>query len=123
MKISIGISTTLVLGFLFTGCSSYRTDSGLSIPAKNMKPEILVTTSSLNDKNCKKIKDISASIKKLTAFHDDPTKEQVDYVLAKKGKKLHANVIRNATYKSGVGFTTWGYMDGFGEAAKCEFIK
>ena len=61
--------------------------------------------------------------KKLTLFHANPTKEQVNYVLAKKGKALNANAVRNVKYTSGIGMTTWGYMDATGEASKCELNK
>lgn len=107
---------------LFTGCGAYRTQSGIEIPENTVSAatDILITSESLDNKNCTTIEHIDASVKKLTAFHDDPTKEQVDYVLSQKAKSLNANVVRNVEYSSGIGFTTWGYMDAEGDASKCE---
>ncbi|MCD4757197.1 MAG: hypothetical protein K8R39_02930 [Arcobacteraceae bacterium] len=113
--------TVLTLGF--SGCGAYRTESGITPPSsknKNIKPSIMVTELLLENKNCKTLENIDTSIKKLTLFHPDPTKEQANYVLAEKGKKIGANVIRNVKYESGVGLTTWGYIDAKGDASKCD---
>lgn len=114
---------TIIIVIGLNGCGAYRTDSGITPPSaetKTVKTSILVTKNSLDDKNCTVIQNIEATVKKLTLFHADPTKEQVDFVLAEKGKKLGANVVKNVKYESGIGMTTWGYIDGEGEAAKCD---
>ena len=61
---------------------------------------------------------VSVSIKKLTIFHDDPSKSQVDQALKKEGASIGADAIVNIVYKSGVGMTTWGFMDGSGTAIR-----
>lgn len=104
---------------VFSGCS-YRNDSNISIPNNpEIQTNILITEDSLNDKSCINIEKIDVSVKKLTAFHKDPTKEQANYVLSEKAKQLKANVVRNVKYSSGIGFATWGYMDAEGDASKC----
>lgn len=121
MKKVINLAILATLGLGISGCA-YRTDSGINIP-ENIKSDsstILIAEDSLNNKNCKTIEQIDVSVKKLTAFHSDPTKEQVNYVLSEKAKLLNANAVRNVKYSSGVGFTTWGYMDAKGDASKCD---
>ena len=104
---------------VFSGCS-YRNDSNISIPNNpEIQTNILITEDSLNDKSCINIEKIDVSVKKLTAFHKDPTKEQANYVLSEKAKQLKETVVRNVKYSSGIGFTTWGYMDAEGDASKC----
>lgn len=116
----MSLTVAVALGLSFTGCS-YRTDSGISIPQNvSAKTSMLITEDDLIDKNCKTIEQIDASVKKLTVFHKNPTKEQVNFVLSEKAKKLDANAVRNVKYTSGVGLTTWGYMDAQGDASKCD---
>jgi len=116
----VSLTVAVALGLSFTGCS-YRTDSGISIPQNvSAKTSVLITEDDLIDKNCKTIEQIDASVKKLTVFHKNPTKEQVNFVLSEKAKKLDANAVRNVKYTSGVGLTTWGYMDAQGDASKCD---
>ena len=38
--------------------------------------------------------------------------------LIEKAKLLGADAVINVTYSSGVGFTTWGYMDAKGKAVR-----
>ncbi len=124
MKRTIYGVVTLLLALGFNGCSSHRSQSGITVPTQSqIKPEIIVTESSMENKNCTTLKTIDASVKKLTLFHADPTKEQVNYILAKKGKTLNANAVRNVKYTSGVGITTWGYIDATGDASKCNLDK
>ena len=71
---------------VFSGCS-YRNDSNISIPNNpEIQTNILITEDSLNDKSCINIEKIDVSVKKLTAFHKDPTKEQANYVLSEKAE-------------------------------------
>jgi len=120
MKKVIYGATILLLALGISGCNSHRAQSGITVPEKGeLKPEILVTESSMKDKDCTALQTVDASVKKLTIFHSDPTREQANYVLSKKGKALDANVVRNVKYTSGVGMTTWGYVDATGEACRC----
>lgn len=58
------------------------------------------------------------SVKKLTVFHKDPTKEQANEALSEKARAVGADAVINTTYKSGIGFTTWGYIDANGTGVK-----
>ena len=121
MKKIINLAILATLGLGISGCA-YRNDSGINIPENinSASSTVLITEDNLNAKNCKTIEQIDVSVKKLTVFHSDPTKEQVNYVLSEKAKLLNANAVRNVKYSSGVGFTTWGYMDAQGDASKCD---
>lgn len=122
MKKVISLVTLSILALGISGCS-YRNDSGVSIPdnLNAMSPSnVLVTEDSLSDKNCVTIKEIDTSVKKLTVFHKDPTKEQANFVLAEQAKKLDANAVRNVKYSSGIGLMTCGYMDAKGDTSKCD---
>lgn len=122
MKTVTSLVLIAVLGLSFSGCS-YRSD-GISVPEQiDASSNVLISETSLDDKGCITIEHIDASVKKLTLFHKDPTKEQVDYILSEKAKALNANAVRNVKYSSGVGVTTWGYMDAEGDASKCHLSK
>ncbi|AXK38964.1 heavy metal-binding domain-containing protein [Crenobacter cavernae] len=104
-----------------SGCASYRTSSNVdskSIVANKSDEKVIISEGQLPDKKYKEIGPIEVSIKKLTVFHKDPTKEQANEALSEKAKEVGANAVINVTYKSGIGFTTWGYMDAKGTGVK-----
>jgi uncharacterized protein YbjQ (UPF0145 family) len=78
----------------------------------------LISEDSLPGRNYTEIGPIEVSVKKLTLFHKDPTKELANEALIEKAKSVRANAIINVKYKTGVGFTTWGYIDASGTAVK-----
>ena len=61
---------------------------------------------------------VEVSVKKLTVFHKDPTREQANEALIEKARSMGANAVVNITYSSGIGFTTWGYIDAKGTAVR-----
>lgn len=61
---------------------------------------------------------IEVSVKKLTLFHADPTREQANAALIEKARSIGANAVIKITYKSGIGLMTWGYMDAQGIGVK-----
>jgi uncharacterized protein YbjQ (UPF0145 family) len=58
------------------------------------------------------------SVKKLTLLHNDPTKEQANEALTEKARTIGADAVVNVTYQSGIGLSTWGYIDAKGIGAK-----
>ena len=70
------------------------------------------------DKKYKEIGLIEVSVKKLTVFHKDPTKEQANEALIEKARIIGADAVIKVTYESGIGFTTWGYIDAKGIGVK-----
>ncbi len=67
------------------------------------------------------IEPIKVEIKKLTLFHKDPTEEMANELLQKKAAYLNADAVINIIFSSGIGITTWGYIEAHGDAIK--FVK
>ena len=106
---------------LMTGCSSYRTNSDISFnttKVKNTSTEVLILSGDIEDEKYTIIGPIKAIVNKLTVFHDNPTKEQVDIVLVEKSKMIGADAVIHVLYTKGIGLFTWGYMKGEGLAVK-----
>ena len=120
-KTKVSLFCTLLIAALTSGCASYRTSSNISsdAPAElTTGTKVLIAEDSLPNRKYKEIGPIEVSIKKLTVFHKDPTKEQANEALSGKARAIGADAVVNVTYKSGVGFTTWGYMDANGTGVK-----
>jgi hypothetical protein len=103
------------------GCATYRTDSNIeSKPPDAATPsvKVLLTEDSLPGRKYTEIGPIEVSVKKLTVFDKDPTKEQANEALIEKARSIGANAVIKIAYTSGVGFTTWGYMDAKGIGVK-----
>lgn len=140
-KLKLPLLCTLIAGSMMTGCASYRIDSNIpseepagtststSAPIraaenaaqkKAARNRVIISEDSLPGKKYKEIGLIEVSVKKLTVFHKDPTKEQANEALQEKAVAIGADAVVNVTYKSGIGFTTWGYMDAEGTGVRFE---
>lgn len=100
--------------------ASYRTDSNITIestPPVASKTNVLIIDG-VPDKKYKELGPVEVSVKKLTIFHKDPTKEQANEALIEKARVIGADAVIKVTYESGIGFTTWGYMDAKGTGVK-----
>jgi len=82
------------------------------------RPEYPISQDALPQRKYQVLGPIEVSIKKLTVFHSDPTKEMADEALSEKAKVIGADGVINVTYKSGIGLTTWGYLDAHGTGVK-----
>lgn len=103
-----------------SGCATYRTDSNIAsepTSAVSSKANVLIIEG-VPDKKYKEIGPIEVSVKKLTVFHKDPTKEQANEALVEKARIIGADAVIKVTYESGIGFTTWGYIDAKGTGVK-----
>lgn len=105
------------------GCAAYRVESNIEeVPAPpaaaSRTSQVLLSEGSIPGRKYSEIGPVEVSVKKLTVFHADPTKEQANEALIEKAKLLGADAVINVTYSSGVGFTTWGYMDAKGKAVR-----
>ena len=111
----------MVLLIAISGCASYRTTSNVMT-----KPETTQSTTPISilpsgtelNKAHQIIQRIDVSVKKLTLFHADPTKGQVNSELEQRAKALGCDAVINVQYQSGIGLTTWGYMDAQGDCVK-----
>jgi len=103
------------------GCASYRVSSNVA-PTTSMvsttTAPVVVLENSPPDRQYTVVGPIEVSVKKLTVFHEDPTKEQADAALVERARALGADAVINVSYESGIGFTTWGYIDAKGTAVK-----
>lgn len=103
----------MVAASVLSGCASYRTNSSIS----EIKNDIAVIEGVPNIKY-KELAKIEGTVKKLTLFHKDPTKEQVNVVLIEKARTVGADAVIKVTYKSGISATTYGYITASGVAIK-----
>jgi hypothetical protein len=106
-----------------SGCAAYRSDSNIATdPATATRTAstgpVLIAEDSLPQRKYKTLGPIEVSVKKLTVFHADPTREQANEVLREKARAIGADAVVNVTYKSGIGLMTWGYMDANGTGVK-----
>ena len=111
---------TVVAATALSGCATYRTDSNIpSEPTSTVssKANVLIMEG-VPDKKYKELGPIEVSVKKLTVFHKDPTKEQANEALIERARIIGADAVIKVTYESGIGFTTWGYIDAKGIGVK-----
>ena len=112
----------IIAATAISGCASYRTDSNItSLPTStlNSNPNVLILEG-VPDSKYKEIGPVEVSIKKLTAFHKDPTREQANEALVEKARIIGADAVIKVTYDHGIGFTTWGYIDAKGTGVKLD---
>lgn len=113
---------TIIAAAALSGCASYRTDSNInsetaSAPAINLEAVVLILED-IPDRKYQELGPIEVSVKKLTLFHKDPTRKQADAALTEKARIMGADAVIKVTYKSGIGLTTWGYIDAKGTGVK-----
>lgn len=121
MKTKIILLSVVVASLTLSGCSSYRVSSnvqGAEPVAVTAKQNVIITERSLPAGTFSLIGPLNISVKKLTIFHKDPTKEQADEALREKAISMGADAVMEVRYSSGIGMTTWGYMDAEGKAVK-----
>jgi uncharacterized protein YbjQ (UPF0145 family) len=115
---NLKIAALLIVTSMLSGCAAYRTSSNIDSAKYSYDGPVTITSGSLSDKEYTVISPIYVSIKKLTVFHSDPTKEQADEALKDKARIIGANAVINVKYDSGIGYFTWGYIDAEGLAVK-----
>lgn len=116
------LATLVISAALTSGCAAYRTEANTPLPvatalSTNTK-NIVISESALSDKKYKTLGPVTGEVKKLTIFHTDPTKEQVNLVLTEKARAMDADGVINVIYKTGIGFMTWGYIEAAGTGIK-----
>jgi len=116
-----GLLAIVVVVVITSGCASYRTSSNISsesAPALSANTKVLIAEDSLPSRKYREIGPIEVSVKKLTVFHSDPTREQANEALTEKARVIGADAVINVTYQSGIGLMTWGYIDAKGIGVK-----
>ena len=115
--------SALMVSTLLSGCAAYRTSSNIETENQSSSPtkKVAIYEGSANPgKKFRATQRIEVSIKKLTLFHSDPTKDQANAELEKRAVALGCDAVTNVQYQSGIGLTTWGYIDAQGNCAKFE---
>jgi hypothetical protein len=128
MKV-IRLTAAAMAVLLLAGCGT-RTSSSVSptigatpLPAGAAKPaatssgQILLTEGDITDRPYQSLGDIEVTVKKWTIFDADPTREKVAEALKARAAELGADAVVLARYGTvGIGFMSWGQMDGQGRA-------
>lgn len=106
-------------------CATWSYSSvDLAPGAQNAKPlpkkapsEVMVTTGDIVDRPYKVLGEIKVTVNKTTISHDDPTAAQVDQKLREEAGAMGADAVVLVRYGSvGIGFATWGSLEGRGRA-------
>ena len=117
----------VTVGLLLSGCGTYSTSSVKPVAgdapgtmakvAAKDSAKVIVTENDITDRPYRSLGDISVTVRKLTIFDSDPTKEKVADALREKAASMGADAVILARYGTvGIGFTSWGVMDGNGRA-------
>jgi hypothetical protein len=86
-------------------------------PAAKSPDQIIVVEGDITDRPYQSLGDIEVTVKKWTIFDEDPTREKVATALKEKAAGLGADAVVLARYGTvGIGFWSWGQMDGQGRA-------
>jgi uncharacterized protein YbjQ (UPF0145 family) len=123
MHKSTHLLAAILVAVLSTGCAAYRTDSNITSDATPStatasNKTVIIAEDALPGRRYTTIGPIEVTVKKLTAFHSDPTKEQAKEVLIEKARIIDADAVVNVKYESGIGMMTWGYIEAKGAAVK-----
>lgn len=105
---------------LISGCASTRVNSNVegTAPTESAVVPIALFDHGLPARKFTDLGPIKVSVRKLTVFNANPTKEMADEALMQRARVLGADAVINVKYEFGVGMTTWGYMDAAGQAIK-----
>jgi ABC-type Fe3+-hydroxamate transport system substrate-binding protein len=86
-------------------------------PAAKSPDQIILTEGDITDRPYQSLGDIEVTVKKWTIFDSDPTREKVATALKEKAVAMGADAVVLARYGTvGIGFASWGQMDGQGRA-------
>jgi hypothetical protein len=86
-------------------------------PTAKPPDQITLTEGDITDRPYQSLGDIEVTVKKWTIFDSDPTREKVATALREKAAAMGADAVVLARYGTvGIGFASWGQMDGQGRA-------
>lgn len=117
----IALLPFMIATVMATGCATYRTDSNIddkTAPSAAHIDKVIIAEDSLPGRKYTTVGPVEVSVKKLTVFNKDPTKEQANEALMEKARAIGADAVINVTYETGIGLTTWGYIDAKGTGVK-----
>jgi hypothetical protein len=119
----------MMAGLFLSACGTYSTSSvtppsvaagrSLSpeVPVVKTADQVIVTENDIANRPYVSLGDISVTVRKVTIFDSDPTREKVAQALKEKAAALGADAVVLVRYGTvGVGAFSWGQMDGEGRA-------
>ena len=112
---------TILSSLMLTGCAAYRTEKDAALPTAATTlstKKILIREDALAERKYKELGPVTGEVKKLTMFHSDPTRDQVNLILTEKAQAMGADAVVKVTYKTGIGLMTWGYIEATGVGVK-----
>jgi hypothetical protein len=123
------LSTFVLLSPLLAACGTYHTShvspasTAQSAPpaAAAARPAagIVVTENDIPNRRYQPLGDVKVTVRKATIFDTDPTRERVAEALREESARLGADAVVLARYGTvGIGFMSWGQMDGTGRAVR-----
>ena len=117
------LSMALALGGCATWSTSNVTSSGdsasLSAAPRKAPGQITITENDITNRKYKFLGDIDVTVNKTTIFNQDPTRANVDEQLREKAASMGADAVVMVRYgTAGIGFASWGSIDGKGRAVK-----
>lgn len=122
LKSPLTCFSALLLASTLTGCAAYRVDSNIDTPQAppTASTANVLITEGIPSVKYREIGPVEVSVKKLTIFHKDPTREQANEALTEKARAIGADAVIKVKYESGIGLMTWGYMDAKGTGVKLD---
>ena len=112
-------STFLI--FFLSSCSTWgtgRVDSSLNAKSPTNPATIQIFSDDIQ-RPYVILGDVSGEVNKMTVFHSDPSREQINEKLREAAAQLGADAIIFARYgKVGVSIWSWGTLEGSGRAIK-----
>lgn len=111
-----------------SACGTYATSSvqpvvgdapsvGKVANAPKAPAQVLVTENDITNRPYRVLGDVNVTVRKVTIFDSDPTREKVNAALQDKAAELGADAVVLVRYGAvGVGVFSWGQMDGQGRA-------
>lgn len=118
-KNSLAIVVLLMLSL--SGCATYRNSSNVDSSGRvngTARAEQVTITEGTPQGKYVEAGFIEISIKKLTVFNADPTRDQANELLREKARAIGADAVIQVKYMNGIGLTTWGYLDAQGIGVK-----
>lgn len=116
-----------LLGPTMAACGTYHTsDVSPATTSQGAAPalarpaaEIVVIENDVTNRRYKSLGDVKVTVRKVTIFDGDPTREKVAQSLREEAARLGADAVVLARYGTvGIGFMSWGQMDGAGRAVR-----
>jgi uncharacterized protein YbjQ (UPF0145 family) len=91
--------------------------ASVAAAAPKASGDVVVTENDITDRPYRSLGDISVTVSKWTLFDADPTRSQVADALRAKAAKMGADAVVLVRYGTvGIGFTSWGELEGKGRA-------